>query len=78
MSLRTVPIYWRYDHALQILPTPDLIVIADDFETYTTSYSDIFVINPGMFSKNNFSFQAYMPVVNQIQDCQLPNATNIL
>ncbi|XP_012234665.1 DNA polymerase epsilon subunit 2 [Linepithema humile] len=72
VSLRTVPIYWRYDHALQIFPTPDLIVIADNFETYTTNCSNSFVINPGMFSKN-FSFQAYVPAVNQIQDCQLPD-----
>ncbi|XP_011155477.1 DNA polymerase epsilon subunit 2 [Solenopsis invicta] len=77
VPLQVVPVNWRYDHALQIFPTPDLIVIADNFETYTTNYSDCYVINPGMFSKNNFSFQAYVPAINQIQDCQLPNDTNV-
>lgn len=77
MPLQVVPVYWKYDHALQIYPTPDLIVIADNFETYTTNYSDCYVINPGMFSKNNFSFQAYVPAINQIQDCQLPSDTNV-
>ncbi|XP_014471105.1 PREDICTED: DNA polymerase epsilon subunit 2 [Dinoponera quadriceps] len=77
VPLEVVPVYWKYDHALQIFPTPDLIVIADNFETYTASYSDCYVINPGMFSKNNFSFQTYVPAANQIQDCQLPNDTDI-
>ncbi|XP_070517349.1 DNA polymerase epsilon subunit 2 [Cardiocondyla obscurior] len=71
VPLQVVPIYWKYDHALQIFPTPDLIVIADNFETYTTNYSDCYVINPGLFSKNNFSFQAYVPAVHQVEDCQL-------
>ncbi|XP_012526745.1 DNA polymerase epsilon subunit 2 [Monomorium pharaonis] len=77
VPLQVVPIYWRYDHALQIFPTPDLIVIADNFKTYKTNYSDCYVINPGMFSKNNFLFQAYVPAINQIQDCQLPSDTNV-
>lgn len=77
VPLQVVPVYWKYDHALQIFPTPDLIVMADNFETYTTNYSDCYVINPGMFSKNNFSFQVYVPASNQIQDCQLPSDTNI-
>ncbi|CAL1675823.1 unnamed protein product [Lasius platythorax] len=78
VPLQVVPVYWRYDHALQVFPTPDLIVIADNFGTYTTNYSDCYVINPGMFSKNNFSFQAYVPAISQIQDCQLPNDTDVL
>ncbi|KAL6440025.1 hypothetical protein ACFW04_002988 [Cataglyphis niger] len=77
VPLQVVPIYWKYDHALQVFPTPDLIVIADNFGTYTTDYSDCYVINPGMFSKNNFSFQVYVPAINQIQDCQLPNDTDV-
>ncbi|XP_018397360.1 PREDICTED: DNA polymerase epsilon subunit 2 [Cyphomyrmex costatus] len=77
VPFQVVPVYWKYDHALQIFPTPDLIVIADNFETYTTNYSDCYVINPGMFAKNNFSFQSYVPAINQIQDCQLPNDTDV-
>jgi len=78
VPLQVLPVYWKYDYALQIYPTPDLIVVADSFETYTTSCSNCYVINPGMFSKNNFSFQVYVPANNQIQDCQLPNDNSVL
>ncbi|XP_066589417.1 DNA polymerase epsilon subunit 2 [Prorops nasuta] len=72
LSLPVIPIYWKHDHALQIYPTPDLIVVADQFEAYTTKYTGCYVINPGMFPKNNFAFKAYVPSSETIEDCEIP------
>lgn len=61
LSLSIIPIYWKYNHSLQIYPTPDLIVAADRFAEYETNYSNCHVINPGLFPKNDYSFKVYVP-----------------
>lgn len=76
MTLPVVPIYWKHDHALQLFPTPDLIVVADSSQSYTTSYADCKVINPGSFPKNKFSFKVYKPGMDEIEDCELPDDTD--
>ncbi|KAF7991976.1 hypothetical protein HCN44_010777 [Aphidius gifuensis] len=73
MTLPVVPVYWKHDHALQLFPTPDLIVVADSSQSYTTSYADCKVINPGSFPKNKFSFKVYKPGMDEIEDCELPD-----
>ncbi|XP_076666630.1 DNA polymerase epsilon subunit 2 [Andrena cerasifolii] len=72
LNLSVIPIYWKYNHALQIYPTPDLIVAADKFEAYETKYSNCHVINPGSFPKNNFSFKVYVPALDVIEHCAIP------
>ncbi|XP_034941329.1 DNA polymerase epsilon subunit 2 [Chelonus insularis] len=72
MNLPVVPVYWKHDHTLQLYPTPDLIVIADQFQTYSTSYSDCKVINPGTFLRSNFAFKVYKPGMNEIEECEVP------
>jgi DNA polymerase epsilon subunit 2 len=67
-----IPVYWKHDQALQLYPTPDLIVIADDFQPYSTSYAKCKVINPGPFSKSNFAFKCYNPADNSVDDCEIP------
>ncbi|XP_043477041.1 DNA polymerase epsilon subunit 2 [Leptopilina heterotoma] len=74
LTLQATPIYWKYDHALQLFPTPDLIVVADSFSSYKTEFSKCHVINPGSFLRSGFSFQAYNPaelLEDQITDCQI-------
>lgn len=77
MNLPVIPVHWRHDHVLQLYPTPDLIVVADQFQPYTTSYDECKVINPGMFLRNNFSFKVYKPGMNQIEECEVPDETDI-
>lgn len=72
LSLSVIPIYWKYNHSLQIYPTPDLIVAADRFAEYETNYSNCHVINPGLFSKNDYSFKVYVPALNLIEHCAIP------
>ncbi|XP_063977323.1 DNA polymerase epsilon subunit 2 [Diachasmimorpha longicaudata] len=75
MSLPVVPVYWRHDHALQLYPTPDLIITADNSQQYTTKIGECQVVNPGTFPRNNFSFKVYRPGTDEIEDCELPNDT---
>ncbi|XP_015117710.1 DNA polymerase epsilon subunit 2 [Diachasma alloeum] len=75
MSLPVVPVYWRHDHALQLFPTPDLIIVADHSQQYTTKVDDCQVLNPGTFPRNNFSFKVYRPGTDEVEDCELPNDT---
>lgn len=74
LTLTANPVYWKHDHALRLHPTPDLIVIADHYEPYSTVYSDCHVTNPGSFPNNNFSFKTYVPATNIIEDCEIPSA----
>lgn len=74
LNLQAMPIYWKYDHALQLFPTPDLIVVADSFPGYKTEFSQCHVINPSSFLRSGFSFQTYEPAElfeKQITDCQI-------
>ncbi|XP_008205450.1 DNA polymerase epsilon subunit 2 [Nasonia vitripennis] len=71
-----IPVYWQYDQALQLYPTPDVIVAADDFQPYKTTYYNCQVINPGPFIKSNFSFKVYVPYENVVEDCDIPDDEN--
>ncbi|XP_014205834.1 DNA polymerase epsilon subunit 2 [Copidosoma floridanum] len=73
----TIPVYWKHDHALQLYPTPDLLVVADDFQSYTTKYNECQVTNPGSFVKSNFSFKVYCPKENLVEDCDIPDDTEL-
>ncbi|XP_012255117.2 DNA polymerase epsilon subunit 2 [Athalia rosae] len=71
MNLIAVPIYWNQDHALQLYPTPDLVVVADQYKPYSTKFNDCHVINPGVFSKNDFPFMNYYPADNKIEESSI-------
>lgn len=72
LSLSVIPIYWKYDHTLQLYPTPDLIVAADQFEAFATTYSNCQVVNPGLFPKNDYSFKVYVPALDVVEHCGIP------
>lgn len=57
LPLPASPVYWKHDYALRLHPTPDVIVIADQYEPYWTVFSDCHVINPGSFPNSCFFFQ---------------------
>lgn len=73
MSLPVIPVYWKHDHALQLYPTPDLIIVADSSQQFSTKIADCRVLNPGVFPRNNFSFKVYRPGTNEVEDCELPD-----
>eukprot|EP00040_Diaphanoeca_grandis_P015010 m.76332 g.76332 ORF g.76332 m.76332 type:complete len:567 (-) comp24885_c0_seq1:21-1721(-) len=61
LPLHIAPIYWEYDHALRLYPLPDLLVLADKFDTYRDVYSGTTAFNPGSFVTTDFSFIVYSP-----------------
>eukprot|EP00041_Stephanoeca_diplocostata_P020566 m.463027 g.463027 ORF g.463027 m.463027 type:complete len:579 (+) comp21608_c0_seq2:323-2059(+) len=61
LPLHVSPIYWEYDHALRLYPMPDVLVLADKFDTYNHSYESTTVFNPGPFMLSDFQFVAYWP-----------------
>ncbi|XP_046995901.1 DNA polymerase epsilon subunit 2 isoform X1 [Schistocerca americana] len=73
LPLAVCPVYWGFDYGMQLYPLPDLIVTADQFNAFTTSYSGCQVINPSSFPRSNYSFKVYLPASRQIEDSQIPN-----
>ncbi|PVU92588.1 hypothetical protein BB559_003664 [Furculomyces boomerangus] len=67
LPIRVRPVFWGYDHALRIYPSPDLIVLADKFESYNVFYNETLAINPGSFSTNGFKFHVYLPATKTFQ-----------
>ncbi|KAG8228620.1 hypothetical protein J437_LFUL009325 [Ladona fulva] len=73
LPLTVSPIYWAFDHALTLYPLPDVIVVGDNFNAFTIEYMECQVVNPGSFPKSDFSFKAYCPATNAVEDSQIPN-----
>ncbi|KAJ8874034.1 hypothetical protein PR048_024874 [Dryococelus australis] len=73
LPLSVCPLYWAFDTALQLYPLPDVIVVADTFNAFNSSYMGCIVTNPGSFPKSEFSFKVYIPTSRQIEDSQLPS-----
>eukprot|EP00038_Savillea_parva_P009957 m.186937 g.186937 ORF g.186937 m.186937 type:complete len:565 (-) comp16932_c0_seq1:184-1878(-) len=63
LPLHVSPIYWEYEHALGLYPTPDVLVLADIFDSYINpnESTGTTAINPGPFLPSDFSFLVYYP-----------------
>jgi len=63
LPIHVSPIYWEYEHALSLYPTPDVLVLADKFDSYTQTYASTgtTALNPGPFLPSDFSFMVYWP-----------------
>lgn len=71
LPLHVRPVYWDGDASLRIYPVPDLLVIADRYDSYTCSALETSVTNPGSFTKNEFAFKVYWPSTNEVEDCKI-------
>ncbi|KAJ1725665.1 DNA-directed DNA polymerase epsilon, subunit B [Coemansia erecta] len=69
---RIRPIYWAYDHAMRLYPIPDVLILADRFDSYSINYESCHCINPGSFSSGDFSFFMYFPVSRTSQYSKIP------
>ena len=53
VPLQTTPIYWQYDHAMRLYPSPDLLILSESTtKRYSEKYHDVEVMNPGPFNVN--------------------------
>lgn len=69
---RIRPIYWAYDHAMRVYPIPDLLILADRFDSYAINYEGCHCVNPGSFSAGDLSFFMYYPVSRTSQYSKIP------
>jgi DNA polymerase epsilon subunit 2 len=60
LPLTAQPVYWELDHALQLQPCPDTLIIAEEQDPYTTEYNGCMVANPGNFAADT-AFLVYRP-----------------
>tara|TARA_B110001452_G_scaffold13274_1_gene10962 strand:+ start:210 stop:1865 length:1656 start_codon:yes stop_codon:yes gene_type:complete len=53
-------VYWQYDHALWLHPSPDVLILADRHNQYQLPYEETLALNPGSFA-SDFAWQVYRP-----------------
>lgn len=61
LPVHVSPVYWEYDHALHLYPTPDVLVLADKFDAYNVEYNACTCFNPGSFFSSDWNFMVYTP-----------------
>ncbi|CAO3683724.1 unnamed protein product [Umbelopsis ramanniana] len=61
LSIR--PIYCAYDHALRLYPMPDVLILADRCDNYSTNYEGCHCINPGSFPNSDLNWTTYYPAI---------------
>ena len=67
LPISSQPIYWDYNHSLQLYPLPSLLVLADSYEMYHISQDqDSQVANPGSFATEG-SFLLYRPSTKECE-----------
>ncbi len=72
LEINVRPVYWNFDHALHLLPQPDVIVIADRYGQFAVSQADCVVTNPGSFS-SDFRFVSYNPSSRTATPSKVPS-----
>ncbi|GMR48138.1 hypothetical protein PMAYCL1PPCAC_18333 [Pristionchus mayeri] len=53
------PVVWSMDCALRLHPLPDLLIMADRFESYQGEQKGCILANPGPFGRLQYHFQVY-------------------
>ena len=68
LSLHSQPIYWEFDHALRLNPTPHAIIIGEDAKFWSEgNVNGALVFNPGSFAGDR-SFAVYRPVEAAVEE----------
>eukprot|EP00877_Chromochloris_zofingiensis_P012640 jgi/Chrzof1/762/Cz01g27210.t1 len=72
MPLVVQPVHWAFDHALQLYPLPDAVVLADGSMQASLQHEGCTVFNPGCLQDRMFS--AYVPFQDEVEPSELPGA----
>eukprot|EP00088_Acartia_fossae_P068060 TRINITY_DN8562_c0_g1_i11.p1 TRINITY_DN8562_c0_g1~~TRINITY_DN8562_c0_g1_i11.p1 ORF type:complete len:542 (-),score=117.00 TRINITY_DN8562_c0_g1_i11:441-2066(-) len=78
LPLHTAPVYWDFDRSLSLYPLPDLVVVADKFEPFSSQNLECQVINPGSFKRQDFQFHTYVPSTRVVEESQVPGEMDIM
>ncbi|XP_037722354.1 DNA polymerase epsilon subunit 2 [Drosophila subpulchrella] len=68
-----MPVHWDYDPALWLYPLPDLIVMGDSCQSFSSNQHGCTVLNTGSFVKSKFAFKVYIPATRTIEDSEIPD-----
>jgi DNA polymerase epsilon subunit 2 len=68
LPLHVRPVYWQHDHALQLYPLPDVIILGDYSTPFTVKEVGCVVTNVGSFPRNGYEFKVYLPGARQVDD----------
>ena len=71
LPLHARPTYWDFDHALQLYPLPDLVVIGDKCDPFTVTSGETTITNTGSFVRSDFEFKVYIPASGQVEDSKI-------
>uniref|UniRef100_A0AC35FS39 DNA polymerase II subunit 2 n=1 Tax=Panagrolaimus sp. PS1159 TaxID=55785 RepID=A0AC35FS39_9BILA len=72
LPLYVSPVIPKMDHIFNLTPTPDLLILADNYTQYhfkEDSRKNVFV-NPGSFVKSGFDFALYYPASRNVDLCK--------
>ena len=73
LPLHNCPVHWDFDQSMWLYPLPDLVVIGDKLDHFTSEkFEGCQVVNPGSFGKNDFTFKTYVPKLKLVEDSQVP------
>eukprot|EP00127_Corallochytrium_limacisporum_P005059 Clim_evm14s198 gene=Clim_evmTU14s198 len=61
------PTYWNLDHTLWLYPLPDVVITADNTESFHFKYYDTSVVNPGPFNRGDHDFVNYLAAARTMQ-----------
>ena len=71
-SSSTLPLYWDHDRFLSLTACPDLLVMSENSSPFSLEYKNCISVNPGYFSRNEFSFYTYYPSKRRIEKGKVP------
>ena len=55
------------DHCFSLCPLPDVLILADQFESFSLQESGCTIMNPGSFAKSSFEFLVYYPASRKVE-----------
>ena len=77
LPLVSAPVFWQYDHALRLYPTPDALILRGSrVNQFNRICVGCDVMNPGSFALD-FSFVVYTPVEVLVSDDNMEVRSNI-
>ena len=67
LSIASQPVYWEFDHALRLSPTPDAVIIGEDQDFWSNDFNESIVFCPGSFSANA-TFAVFRPGMRTVEE----------
>ncbi|KAE9548992.1 hypothetical protein FO519_007796 [Halicephalobus sp. NKZ332] len=67
LPVHLAPKILHKDHCFSLCPLPDVLILADQFETFFFQDSGCTILNPGSFARSSFEFLVYYPASRKVE-----------